>query len=336
MTLSGDTATEGIPMKVMGQSLQGGQALVETCVVCLFVLVPFFVLLPLLAKYQDIRQATVAASRTAAFECAVYADECSNEQTARRVAEQLRSRHFSQGHIALRSDNVSLNERPGQEGNPFWVGNNGDPLIKGDQQVSLKLAHERFDAIKAGHGLIDRLAGAAGDIAGPSRFGLSFRNSIFSAQVQSRVPMDISFRQKADVKQDGGVSERPVHELTFNSQVGILADAWNASSAKGQEGRSMQSRVDRGRRLPSAGDLAQATRDALHFMPAAVANHFPDLDPDRMIEFVHKPLVDLIHAQRPLARGKLPRFEYHKVDVEIVPADRLPGDRGVDDLSKNR
>ena len=50
---------------------QRGQALAETIVVISFVIVPFFVAVPLLAKYQDMRQATVSASRTAAFECSV-------------------------------------------------------------------------------------------------------------------------------------------------------------------------------------------------------------------------------------------------------------------------
>ena len=55
---------------------QRGQALAETMVVISFVMLPFFVAVPLLAKYQDMRQATVSASRTAAFECSVRFEAC--------------------------------------------------------------------------------------------------------------------------------------------------------------------------------------------------------------------------------------------------------------------
>ena len=57
-------------------TLQDGQALAETLVIASFVLVPFIIAVPMLAKYQSIRQATEASARTAAFECTVRIEDC--------------------------------------------------------------------------------------------------------------------------------------------------------------------------------------------------------------------------------------------------------------------
>ena len=113
--------------------------------------------------------------------------------------------------------------------------------------------------------------------------------------------------------------------LTFDSRLGILADAWNASSAKGAEASSLASRLEKGRRLPSGRELIKATNDVAHVLPTDMVNSLPNGDPERFIELVHQPLVHLIRSTSSVfkeSNGK--KFNYHQVDVEIVPEDRLP------------
>ncbi len=110
-------------------------------------------------------------------------------------------------------------------------------------------------------------------------------------------------------------------------RLGILADAWNASSAKGSEASSLASRLDKGRRLPSGRELIKATNDVAHVLPTDMVNSLPNGDPERFIELVHQPLVHLIRSPSKIFKeSNGNKFNYHQVDVEIVPEDRLPQD----------
>ena len=295
---------------------QRGQALAETMVVISFVMLPFFVAVPLLAKYQDMRQATVSASRTAAFECSVRFEACRNGQAADDIADQIRRRHFSKTLLGLRSDETPADDQLEQERNRFWVDRKGNALLQSYKDVALRIDHENFDAFK-GQRRVEELLSAASDVSGPGRFGLAARGGLFSAQVQSRAPMDTWLWGKLNLDHD------PM--LTFDSRLGILADAWNASSAKGAEATSLASRLDKGRRLPSGRELIKATNDVAHVLPTDMVNRLPNGDPERFIELVHQPLVHLIRSTSTVfkeSNGK--KFDYHQVDVEIVPEDRLP------------
>ena len=297
---------------------QRGQALAETIVVISFVIVPFFVAVPLLAKYQDMRQATVSASRTAAFECSVRFEACRNGQATDDIVDQIRRRHFSKTLLGLRSDETPADDQLEQERNRFWVDRKGNALLQSYRDVALRIDHENFDAIK-GKPRFEEVLDAMSNVAGPGRFGLMARGGLFSAQVQSRAPMDQWLWGKLNLNHD------PM--LTFDSRLGILADAWNASSAKGTEASSLTSRLDKGRRLPSARDLIKATNDATHVLPPDVVNGLPSGDPERFIEAVHRPLVKLIHFQGEAVGGNGERFDYHNVNVEIIPQDRLQQQR---------
>ena len=56
-----------------------------------------------------------------------------------------------------------------------------------------------------------------------------------------------------------------------------------------------------------------------------MVSSLPNGDPERFIELVHQPLVHLIRSTSTVfkeSNGK--KFDYHQVDVEVVPEDRLP------------
>ena len=262
------------------------------------------------------RQATVSASRTAAFECSVRFEACRNGQATDDIADQIRRRHFSKTLLGLRSDETPADDQLEQERNRFWVDRKGNALLQSYKDVALRIDHENFDAFK-GQRRVEAFLSAASDVSGPGRFGLAARGGLFSAQVQSRAPMDTWLWGKLNLNHD------PM--LTFDSRLGILADAWNASSAKGSEASSLASRLDKGRRLPSGRELIKATNDVAHVLPTDMVNSLPNGDPERFIELVHQPLVHLIRAPSSVfKKGNGKKFNYHQVDVEIVPEDRLP------------
>jgi xylulose-5-phosphate/fructose-6-phosphate phosphoketolase len=72
---------------------QRGQALVEA-LVAMIALVPLMLLVVLLGKFQSMQQATIAASRTLAFECTVRPGDCSDAPARAMLAEDARRRHF--------------------------------------------------------------------------------------------------------------------------------------------------------------------------------------------------------------------------------------------------
>ena len=139
--------------------------------------------------------------------------------------------------LGLRSDETPADDQLEQERNRFWVDRKGNALLQSYKDVALRIDHENFDAFK-GHRRVEELLSAASDVSGPGRFGFAARGGLFSAQVQSRAPMDMWLWGKLNLNHDS--------MLTFDSRLGILADAWNASSAKGAEASSLASRLDRG------------------------------------------------------------------------------------------
>ena len=305
---------------------QRGQALAESLVAISFVLVPFVIAVPLLAKYQDIRQANVSAARTAAFECSVNVETCGQQATTDVIADQIRRRHFSQAHLALRSDETPADGQIGTEHNRFWVDRQGRPLLDSYRNVSLQITRENFQAISnPKNQWINRLIEGASDLAGPGRFGLGLKHGLFTASVQTRVPMDGWWRDVLSAGQNGN------DPLVFSDRLVLLSDAWNASSAKGNETRSFLSRVNRGRRLPGAAETLRAANQAVPLLPAGTIDRLPQDDPEKALELVHGALITTMKREGraepvPFVRNQAKEnFHYHRIDVDIVPPARLEG-----------
>ena len=97
----------------MSKQMQRGAAMVES-VLIIAVMVILLVAIPKLAKYQDVRQTTVDASRYATWQMTV-------SETADR--EKIIDRMFSRPDAAIRSQNTEL------DNNPFWRSSQR-PLIR--------------------------------------------------------------------------------------------------------------------------------------------------------------------------------------------------------------
>ena len=172
---------------------QRGQALVEALVLAA-ALLPFLLAVPLVAKYQDIRHAAIAAARTAAFECSIRPDACEDPSAEAAAAGDLRRRHFARHGRDLLSNDAPEEPAPPGERNRFWVDRRGAPLLARFDDVRLDVAAASSDAI----------AGAAARWnsgpfpAGPDAFGLSPEAGLATARVQASVSVGRSLAQWLD------------------------------------------------------------------------------------------------------------------------------------------
>jgi hypothetical protein len=167
------------PPRVRWSSAQTGQAIIEFLVAAL-VLIPLFLLTPLIGKYLDIKQSTIAASRKLAFECTVRYADCSNMAADPSFAGEIRLQFFSGD-----TDPDLTNDRPAQDaiaqgqGDPLWVDNQGKPLLEKYSDVGIEA--DASNITPFGNLLTD-LANA-----GPSTFGLNLSQGLFNARVQTQL-----------------------------------------------------------------------------------------------------------------------------------------------------
>ena len=105
-----------------------GQALTEFIVVAL-ALVPLFLIVPLIGKYQDISHAAQMASRYVAFDAPVNNDDIddSSFKTADQLAGEVRRRFFSNVDAPIKTNDIAGNFDTYR--NPLWSDTTGKALI---------------------------------------------------------------------------------------------------------------------------------------------------------------------------------------------------------------
>lgn len=109
------------------RSAQTGQALTEFLVAAVAI-IPLFLLMPLIAKYQDINHSTLSASRYAAFEAMTRNDSTSNGwKPPSQLADEVRRRFFSNPDAPIKTNDVAGNFKANQ--NLFWRGPRDEALI---------------------------------------------------------------------------------------------------------------------------------------------------------------------------------------------------------------
>lgn len=108
-------------------STQGGQALTEFIVVLVAVL-PLFLLIPLIAKYQDIGSSTQLASRYVAFEATTRNDTAGTWKPEAQLRDEVARRFFSNPDAPIKTADVAGDFKADQ--NLFWRDPGGEPLIR--------------------------------------------------------------------------------------------------------------------------------------------------------------------------------------------------------------
>ncbi len=257
-------------------------------------LVPFALLIVWLGKVQTIQQATVAASRMLAFECAARPQECGHGDAHPELVDELRRRAFSRTDVQPLTEDRVADEAPAAERNPLWVDRANRPLIERFADIGARIDRDGFDA---GFSVATSRPQAPGNVvellselAGPGRFGLEIRKGLVAARVQAGV--------SASRSEASFATQLDSIPLRMRATTAILTDAWNASGPYGGAADSLESRVRSGSSLLPAHE---ASIDARYALTRGFIG-----------------LMGLIGLE-PQADA----FRYHQVDVGQVPADRL-------------
>ena len=162
---------------------QGGQALTEFLVIAV-VLLPLFLLLPMIGKYQDLAHATQMASRYAAFDATSFghAEGFNDYKPPAQLADEVRRRFYSNASAPIKVGDVAGDFDAHR--NLFWRDPYGHPLIKKFSDVSVQFG----SGATAQAGGFDTFSGIDGKsfnaipLANAAHIGLQTRG-VFTAQV---------------------------------------------------------------------------------------------------------------------------------------------------------
>jgi len=132
---------------------QRGQSLTEFIIIAL-VLVPLFLAMPLLAKYQDISQATELAARYVAFDGTTRNPGMSSWKTPEQLNGEVQRRFFSNPNAPIKTNDTPGDFKANQ--NLFWRDPEDKSLIRNfgnDIRISFgeNLATDRGGALKSSH-----------------------------------------------------------------------------------------------------------------------------------------------------------------------------------------
>jgi len=218
-----------------------GQALTEFLVLAA-ALVPLFLLLPLIAKYQDVAGQVQMASRYVTFEAMTRNDAQSSWKTPAELAGDVRRRFFGNADAPIKTGDVAGNFMAHQ--NLFWRRPDGTPLIADfDSDVAVSFGpdhqpdHDHGFTSAADGEPFDGVASAAVGIDTADKLGLASRG-IYTGNVVVRLaklPAELKAYQPFDSI-----------NLDIGRHTSVAIDGWSARSAA-----QTQSRIDSGVLVPA-------------------------------------------------------------------------------------
>lgn len=202
---------------------QRGQALTEFLVLA-FALMPLFLLMPMIARYQDIVSATQQASRYVAFAATTRNDTVTAGWTPEgELANEVRRRFFGNSDAPIKTKDGAKDEESYRSA--FWRGPTGDPLIAsfGDVNVSFG-GNNGTQHAQAFTSINDRASFSGVD----GILGLSTRG-IYRANVSvklAKLPANLKFYEPFDKI-----------DLSITRHASVLLDPWTANSPSQVEQR---------------------------------------------------------------------------------------------------
>lgn len=205
---------------------QRGQALTEFIAIAL-ALVPLFLLMPMIAKYQDIAYATEMAGRYVAFEATLHNDGMSNWKPPAQLAGEVRRRFFSNADAPIKTGDTAGDFKANQ--NLFWRDPKDNAMIgRFDRDVNVSF-------------------GPAGGIAHADAFSAASDNDPFKG-----TPLPFNVSDKLNLKSPGvysaavnvAVADLPADldgftqsyrelkniGLHVSRHTSVLADSWTAKN----------------------------------------------------------------------------------------------------------
>lgn len=218
-----------------------GQALTEFLVLAV-ALVPLYLLIPVIAKYQDVAGEVEMASRYITFEAMTRNDAQSSWKTPAELAGEVRRRFFSNTDAPIKTGDVAGNFRANQ--NLFWHGPDDTPLIVDfdrDVAVSFGPAHkpDQLDAFTSANdgAPFNGIAGTSTGINTADKLGLASRG-IYTGNVTVRLA-----NLPAGLKMYAPFDKI---DLAISRHTSVVIDGWQAKGTA-----QVQSRIDSGVLVPA-------------------------------------------------------------------------------------
>lgn len=195
------------------------------------VLVPLFLLVPVLAKYIHLRQANHQAARAAAWEATVSPSHGLPDRLATQA--RLIDRHFARAQTPIRSQLPPPPRRDAPVGNLFLGTFSGQPLLENADVVVSAYRDERRP------GFLDDLTGLLEGL--PGEFPPNRRGYITAEVVVSPQNLRTANGRPAEY-----LAPFDALNLRMTSRHTLLTDAWNAAgpgNGGSPHGRSVVSQV---------------------------------------------------------------------------------------------
>lgn len=205
----------------------GGQALTEFLVLAV-ALVPMFLLVPMIAKYQDLSHATQMASRYVAFDALNRGGLAGSNEWAppAQLADEIRRRFYSNSDAPIKSDDVAGDFDANR--NLFWRDPYDHPLIKSFGDVTLSFGSGAAAQAGGFSAASDAAVFNKVPLANSSVIGLA-APGIYNANVSvalANLPAGIRSIEPFDKL-----------DLTIQRRTSLLFDSWSSPTTTRTEGR---------------------------------------------------------------------------------------------------
>ena len=210
-----------LPMRIGFR--QTGQALVEFLLIAV-ALVPLFLLLPMIGKYQDLNHATQVASRYVAFDAIIFGNNDGENRwkPPAQIADEVRRRFYSNSDAPIKTGDVAGDFDVNR--NLFWRDPYGNALIKKFSDVSISFGDNH--STSQGGGFSGSVDGAP--FMSASTIGLAAR-SIYTGNVSvalANLPAGIKSIMPFDAL-----------NLSIERHTSLLFDPWSAPTTRKTEQR---------------------------------------------------------------------------------------------------
>ena len=316
-----------------------GQAMTETLITSSFILVPLFLLIPMLGKYIDIKHSTIQAARYEAWEYSVWYRNNSERpdgffnysgktnlastqpiKSATQLQTESRRRFYSDPRLALSNTDKTggwqFEDRnlhwTDHQNTPIWLPNNAPSslpqsnedtptqgIIGGVGDIVAKVLDTIFSAVAG----IMKLSGGTVGFTSMNLDGYAKSNIQTAVTVPEGI-IDVSTLRGTETTQ----ANLPSFQLVFSGRSSVLTDGWNAGGRRhviNQAGGLTPSKI--------LADLMNSPPiPALKLIQNGLGLIAPELRP-----------CDPWPAWHPFDRDRDGALWFGYQDVDAIPPDRL-------------
>ena len=214
-----------------------GQALVEFIIAATLVIIPVFLIIPMLGKYIDIKSSTVQAARYAAWERTVWygkaasgSDWDANEKDDSAIGHEVAQRIYSNNTTAKFQDSDQGASTFAGGAKSLWKDRAGNALLANFSDVSDSQLND------ASPGTLNEIMKPVTDAIDTvsSLLGATFKvetDSLYTATVSVNVANGKSIGQVMSTGALSGDEDFGGLNLTFTAQNVVLGNGWNADGS---------------------------------------------------------------------------------------------------------